>query len=260
MEFDLNRFDFDSYTDLIKKKKNDPDRFKACYEMSRIARLGSEYISAYKGLIKDGKTKCRLNAEHIDEFAARCDLIATAGALYGDKFKNLLSAEKMIEKTGLSFDDILHTPEEEFKKMIKDAKNDADYANFWNDVSAVVKALSGFDVKISLSSRGEYFRIKRGLLGVSRADEMINILSRQSNVLKDADTGALSVKFKSEEDFASQFESTFEEKSLSVSERQGKLFNKKSRLYKKRITSDLAKEKSRMMRDEVFECRKNIPH
>ena len=259
MSFDISRFNFASYMDIIKTKKEDPGRFEECRAVSRLAAEAVRFADIYRDLRMDEDVRCLLREAHVDEFKARCELLRSANSFFNDRFVNILSSGTNNE-SGLSIDEALHlTPYEISDKLAKaNEKRDLKAINFWVDVKDMIASLEGFDITVPLKTMEDNFRAKRGLLGVSRAEEIVNILNKKESVLKDIRQKKINFTFTSEYDFMTRFATEFEERDLTVSEREKKLFNKKSRLFEKRVISERILNKSNFTRDDILSEKKKI--
>ncbi|MCR5775720.1 MAG: hypothetical protein K6G42_11610, partial [Lachnospiraceae bacterium] len=259
MSFDISRFDFKSYKDMISANKEDPSRFEDCRAVARLSMEVVNYIDEYKKLRQDEEVISRLGAAHVEEVAARCDMLMSVSPFFDQKFVDVMSSDE-ISKSGMSLDDILHLPPKEIDENLRRATDSRDPSrlNFWINIKTITETLSGFDVQIPLTTLEESFRARHNLNGESRAVETMNILKGIESVLQDVPIGTLTVSYLNENEFRSQYSEAFKERDLAVSERESKIFNKRSRLYTKRVQSEKINEKSRNVRDDIASSKAHI--
>ena len=265
MAFDINRFDFKSYKDII----SDARRFEDCYAITHLAQEAVNYIKDYRKLRMDEEVNTRLRDVHVEEIHARCDMLMSAFQFFDTDFARLMASDQ-VTKTGMSIDDILHLTQTEIDRNYEAASKsgDPDLLGFWISVKQVTNALEGFDIQVPMSNLERRFRAKHNLLEKSRATEVYNILSETKSVFAgievlgtktdDVKVGELKISVMSEEALKAQFASEFAEKDYTVSERESKLYNRKSRLYKKRLASEKMLEKSNGIKDEILSACKGI--
>ena len=260
LAFDLKRFDFKSYMDLINNTKNDPKRFQDCYAVTHLAVEAVNYMDAYKALRMDEEVRCRLSQVHLDEIHARIDLLMNAALFFDDNFRTLISLGDTMEKAGIDLGDVLHLTTEELDAKIADStkKGDADLTTLWSTALMVRESLGGVDINVPLNLLENKVRHDRGLNGVSRAAEALNILNGNVRVLKEAGTEEINFTVNTIEAFRGGFAQSFKDKDYTVSERESKLGNRDSRLYKKLKTSETLTQGSHMTRDRIALYRRTV--
>ena len=234
MEFDINRFEFTSYKDVYASTKSDPTRAGDCMAIAKLAKESADFIETYKEYRLEDKVRCRLSAIHLDEIQARCDLINMAGVFFDQSYIDLMNSKEATD-AGMPFDELLHLAPEVIDRKIAQCKAGGTNAmpKFWNAIKRLSADLGGFDIMVPLSVYESEIRNRCGLLQRSRAEETKNILSGTDCVLKKTKIGDISFSFWSEKTQKAQFAEEFKEKDLTVTEREGKLDNKKSRLHVK---------------------------
>ena len=236
MSFDLNRFNFRSYKDLYASTKEDPDRFRDCYAVSRMCMEMTRMIEDYRKLAADG-TAHKLAEEHLAEVDSRVRLIMSVSPFYSQAFFNVIFSP-FLKDAGMSMDEALHQTGDYMTKKIDEANedDDDDAMNFWQNVQTLAGSLEGFDVDVNLADLEDWRRMKDGLNGESKKTQILNILNGQTSVLKGIKKNihAARVTYIDETVFMKQFGTEFAIKDLSVSERETKMKHPKSRLKVKR--------------------------
>ena len=206
MDFDISRLSFRTYSDLIKAGENDPDRFKECHAVTRLAVEAVNYISDYKKLRNDEEVSCRLNAVHVDEIAARCDLLMSAEVFFDGNFLKVMESPEL-KASGIPLDDLLHLLPEELDEKLTEAikTGDQNKITFWTNVRNIAFQLEGFDIGVPATVVEEHFRKKKGLLERSRAMETKNILDQAKRVLDDKKPGDVKFECGNETAFERRF-------------------------------------------------------
>ena len=260
MSFDINRISFSSYMDIISQKKNDPARFDECRAVTALASEAVALLQPYGKLIEDENIGCKLNAAHVAEVRARCDLLMSADALFDDRFLTVLESPLLSGDNPVILDDAMHLTSEELDAKAKEckAKDDEEGKRFWESIHVLVDVMEGFDTGVPLKLLEDHFRTLAGITRPSRATEVLNILNGTESVLKDIEITETKIRVFNETKYLAQFAYDFNEKNLTVSEREAKLFNKNSRLYNKRLIADKLTEKSKGVQGELYAVRKNI--
>ncbi|MBQ9444400.1 MAG: hypothetical protein IJU43_08895 [Lachnospiraceae bacterium] len=253
MSFDIGRMDFKSYKDII----SDPARFKECYQVTRLADKALEYINTYKDLRMEEDVRCRLNNIHVEEIRSRCDLLKCAAPLFDDRFKSVVCSDQ-IAKTGMALDDILHLTTQELEDKTKAAASDPELKKFWTQVTLLTQDMGRFDIQVPLSQLESGIRFKNNLHEKSRAMETLHILNGEESIFAGLESGKLTLGGLNQNDFVMQFANVSTEKDFTVSEREAKLFNKKSRLYKKRLTSEKLAEKANYIIEDMVSAKRAI--
>lgn len=250
MSFDIKRFDFKSYKDIFSAGKDDPTRFEDCFAISRLAMEAEKFISDYKKLRDDEDVSCALLNAHVDEIRARCDLLMSAHTFYDEKFAGIMSSEEL-DKTGLSFGDILHLTPREINDKLQEATSSGDPAviDFWTNVSITVSSLKGFDIQVPLSTLEAGYRAKNGLTCVSRAVETANILNKRESVLQNVKIDKSVFKCVKDTDFLKRFSQIPKEEDISVSKREGLLTKERSQQFKKNELSKVTLLNSNAIKD-----------
>ena len=246
MNFDVDRFNFRSYTDIAEDTKEDPKRFEECYAMGKLAMEAVNYISDYQKYLNDKDVKCLLQQVHLDEIQARCHLYMCAENFYTESFQQMLDSDQ-VAGTGYTLDKLLHITDEELEENYKAANNlpqeqikeRMDQLNFWANVKTMTEVLNGFDIDRPLSVIEDHQRKLHGIVGKSRMRETQNILNKKNRVLVDGKEGAIRFECAKETAFAHKFSAPQKEKSLTVSKRESKLTNEKSRLFEKRQNMEM---------------------
>lgn len=259
MSFDISRMNFASYMDLIASKKEDPERFEDCYAVTNLAADAVNYISVYKKLREDEEVRTLLNDAHVEEIKSRMELLMSAYQFFSVDFLKAVSSDQ-IEKTGKSFDDIMHLNQSEIEENLMAAQTtgDPELANFWITIKSLTEPLDGYDIGVPLTVIEERVRAEHGLYGRSRALEARNILNGSKSVLEGAASGELAYEVKSESAFRQGYTGNFKEKKYTVSEREGKLYNKDSRLFVKRNAYEDLTKKSRTVLDSMVRSKRGI--
>ena len=259
MAFDLRRFDFKSYKDIITNPADDPTRYEDCFAVSHLAMEAVNYIEAYKKLRMDEEVSCRLNGVHVDEIKARCELLMSAESFYDEKFGQVFGSEEPA-RMKVSVDDVMHMTRKEIDDNLSQAMDsrDANRINFWTAVKSLTDTLSGFDIQVPLSVIEDKIRFRQGLHGQSKALEAYNLLNGTERVLDGAEFGDLKVSYAEGESFKDQFAGDFTYVNYTVSERESKLYNSKSRICKKRIAAENLKRKADFFRGESAAARRSI--
>ena len=259
MSFDINRFDYKSYKDIISNPKDDPNRFEECRAVTRLAMEAENYIGIYKELRLAEDVNCRLLDAHMAEIKARCDLLMAAENYFDEKFIDVLESDEVTESK-MSIDDILHMTQTEIDEKLAAARtsNNPQKISFWLNIKVLTTSLAGFDIRIPLKNLETRFRMKQGLIGESRVTEIVNTLSGTESVLNDLEIDEDTFTAISENEVLAMYAPGFAEKDLTVSEREAKLFNKKSRLCTKRILADRITGKSRAVKDDMARSRRGI--
>ena len=259
MAFDLRRFDFKSYKDIITNPADDPTRYEDCFAVSHLAMDAVNYIEAYKKLRMDEEVSCRLNGVHVDEIKARCELLMSAESFYDEKFGQVFGSEEPA-RMKVSVDDVMHMTQAEIGENLTqaiDSRNE-DRINFWANVKSLTDTLSGFDIQVPLSVIEDKIRFRQGLHGQSKALEAYNLLNGTERVLDGAEFGDLKVSYAEGESFKNQFAGDITYVKYTVSERESKLYNSKSRIYKKRLASERLKKQSDFFKGEAAAARRSI--
>ncbi len=256
MSFDIGRFNFKSYKDIIEAKTGDPERFEACRSVSLMAMDAVNYINEYKKLKPGKDIVCRLNDAHIEEVLARCDMLMSASQYFDVNFANILDYASRTD-LGMPFDDILHLPAQLIEEKLGQAMagRDADLINFWTNVKSITDSLEGFDIGTPLSKQENKFRFKRNLHGRSRVKETLNILSGKESALKNIKSGQIVFEYQADEAFKAEFAQAHKERELTISERYSKMANKRSRLYMKSKNSEGLGLKTRSVMDKMLRAK-----
>lgn len=261
MTFDLSLFTYRSYKDIEDAAGKDNVRFRKCIEISRLAEKIPEYIEQYNnqktGHILNGVLKASLSEEHLKEVTSRAAVIKQGGALFGNEFLHILESPALAG-TGLSLDEIMHLSEAEIDALKKAAPDDADRANLCDNVLAVIRKLQGFDLRLELGNFIPARRFENGCLGESAEKEIVNILSDKQSVLSGVEIGNTTFNHESEEDFLGQFVKAFDEQKLTVSERERKMTDPDSRLYRKKLNAQTLKTERQAAMDFRIAARRKI--
>ncbi|MCR5233841.1 MAG: hypothetical protein K6E53_08025, partial [Lachnospiraceae bacterium] len=266
MSFDISRFNFKSYKDIISKKEDDPTRFEDCHAVSLMAMDVVNYFDDYKKLLRDKDVNCRLDDKLVQEVRARCDMLMSASLFFDEKFAKVVDYAANND-LGMPLEDIMHLPQKNIEDKMGEAlangqknvkpgeavaQKDQDLINFWINVKSITESLEGFDIGFSLEMQEDKFRRKANLNERSRVREAANILSGNENVLKNTRIPETEFGYQTDQMFMAQFVSAHKERDITLSDRYSKMANTKSRIYMKNVSSETLKENSRAAENNMF--------
>ena len=254
LSFDISKFDIRSYNDIIK----DPEKFKECFKIAKIARKGGVVCENYRQYINDGVKDLTYNDTFLKEIEARCDLINKAGVFYSKEFGSLFGSEIFNKKKDLTFDKLLHMCEGDLNELFEEFSYNKAITEDLKKVKKIIEDLGGFDLFTSLSSFEDEMRHKRGLKGESGVKDILNKLDGKTSAITGSKEGDIKVKITANSEFLSMFAPSFKTKSFTLNDREEKMDNVKSRLYKKRIISEQINDESISSNQRRFKAIRNL--
>ena len=248
MDFDLKQFEFKSFKDMMTETKENPDRLLKCMEIVKLSGIAKGLIGKYPKTAKvKGKMTGKLNADHLKEISARCDMLSSASAL--------MEVDKFIDSPLLaefeSLDDMLHQPPQfyEDKKTEASRKKDRKTVEEINKIQAYIEKLNGYDLNTDFSVLENGYR-SANEVNVKKTDPktVLNILKGTESVLKDTDIAKIEFRFFSAESIRTTFHDSFDEKKMSVSAREALLSSTRSVQFK---NNELAHTISRFSKNGI---------
>ncbi len=237
LSFDLKRFNYRSYIDIVDSAAKDPERFAACREILWLAREVLDNSRAYFRS-KEMGAACHISEAEFDEIKARYLVMRQAMPLFDHRFIGILESP-VLEKSGLSLEEVMHLSEEEMKAK-RDAANkakDVETAKFWGTVSDICDMRHGFDLGMDLSVFLHARRLEFGIQDDSVEKAILNRLDQKISVFDGTAAGDIAVMTQDDEEFKNRFADAVTRRKLTVPERESKMNDAASTLGKKRVNA-----------------------
>ncbi len=201
----------------------------------------------------------KLKDRHLSEIKARCELLDRIAPLYDGGILRILESPGFW-KTGLSLEEVLSMSEPDILE-IKDKAykiKDMETELFWNDVLAVQLAMKDYDINADLGLLLKERRLENKCSGRYTDKEIINLLKYDEKVLDSCESGDVDFLTDGREAFLSRFSSAPSQRKFSVSEREKKMNDPSSRLYRKRINSEKLREEREKAINTRISARRKI--